>query len=113
MSKETFDNFIDKNKTKSLLTNKFDKNLNVTLIDKKEITEIIKPPFGWDNFYKKYKNSIGILEFSKIGFNKDRTQAFFYYSKISAFLNGSGHYAFYEKKNGKWKMILINMAWIS
>lgn len=106
-------NFKNQNKNKTVITNKFDKKLNVTLIDNKEMTELFKSHTGWDDFYKKCKNAIGIIEFSKIGFNKNKTQALFYYSKSSDFLNGHGNYIFFERKNGKWIKVLETMAWIS
>lgn len=105
--------FKNQNNNKFILENKFDKKLNVTFIDNKEITALFKSHTGWDDFYKKYNNAIGIIEFSRIGFNKSKTQALIYYSKVSGFSNGYGNYIFYEKINGKWIKVLEVMAWIS
>ena len=113
LAPETFKDFINKNKKESIIQNLFNKDLRINLIEKIETHELFKKHTGWDDFYKKYKNSDGILEFSRIGFNKNKTQAFFYYSKSSGFLNASGIYTFYEKKNGKWIYSSSFMAWIS
>ncbi|MDM1061488.1 hypothetical protein HXZ62_02795 [Empedobacter falsenii] len=100
---ETFNDFKNQN----------NKKLNVTFIDNKEITALFKSHTGWEDFYKKYKNAIGIIEFSRIGFNKSKTQALLYYSKTSGFSNGHGNYIFLKKINGKWIKVLEVMAWIS
>lgn len=113
LNQDAFNDFITKNKSKNVIQNSFEIKLNVSLIDEKEIADIFKSHTGWDDFYKKYKNSNGILEFSKIGFNTEKTQAFFYYSTTAGYENGSGNYILFEKKNGKWNYIFSLMAWIS
>ena len=110
---ETFNDFKNLNNKKFIFENKFDKKLNVTFIDNEEITALFKSHTAWEDFYKKYKNAIGIIEFSRIGFNKSKTQALLYYSKTSGFSNGHGNYIFLKKINGKWIKVLEVMAWIS
>ncbi|MFT3918915.1 hypothetical protein [Cloacibacterium sp.] len=114
LEKETFDDFIKINKTDSNLDSIFKNDKKVVIINENEIHEIFKDiNTGWNFFYKKFPNSIGLLRLSRIGFNKSKTQAFFYYDKTSGMLTGSGNYILFEKQNGKWTLKSSYMNWIS
>jgi len=68
---------------------------------------------GWENFNKIYSISTDLVEISRVGFNKNNTQAMIYYSRSNCGLCGSGYLCLYEFKNGKWYLIEKFMEWIS
>lgn len=57
---------------------------------------------GWENFKNKYPNSFGYIQFSRIGFNKDRNQALIYSTSSGGSFSAEGSYIFYVKEKEKW-----------
>ena len=58
---------------------------------------------SWEEIYDTYPNAIlHYYRFTKIGFNKEKTQAIFYYGYVFGGLGGGG-YLVYNKKRKKWK----------
>lgn len=113
IEKETFDSFMEQNKESSKLQINFKTKKKIVWTTKNEMTEIFRKGKGWKEFYEKYGKTQGILSFSNIGFNKAKTQALFYYGNQSDWLAGSGHLVLFEKINGKWKLSISTMLWIS
>ena len=68
---------------------------------------------GWDGFYLKYPGSPGLVTFSAVGFNRDRTQAFLYAGNSCGWLCGSGGYALLEKRDGRWLVVRQQNIWVS
>ena len=60
---------------------------------------------GWTEFYRQYPESGGIVEFSAVGFNVDKTIAVVYMGHMCGPLCGRGAFYVMEKRNGKWKEI--------
>lgn len=67
----------------------------------------------WNNFYRKYPNSQGIMELSKVGFNSRITQALVYQGNNKYSLYGSGYFILLTKKWGSWTIKYSIMVWIS
>lgn len=65
---------------------------------------------GWDEFYRKYRDSTGLSELSRVGFNKDQTLALLYYGNQRAYLQGKGYYIIL-KKDVKWNIVAMVKAW--
>ena len=68
---------------------------------------------NWDEYYKRFPNSNGILTFSRVGFSADSMQAFFYLSNRCGGLCGGGRYVVMEKHNGRWAVQNEIEMWIS
>jgi hypothetical protein len=71
---------------------------------------------GWNEFYRQYPESGGIVEFSAVGFNVDKTIAVVYMGHLCGPLCGRGGFHVLEKRDGKWKEIEWkgdSCAWIS
>lgn len=116
IQKETFDSFIEQNqKAEKLKINFKTKKKIIWLTDEEENEIFKKGEDGWENFYQnpKYRKSQGILIFSNIGFNKEKTQALLYYGNQSHWMSGAGYLILFEKINGKWKLSQSSLAWIS
>jgi hypothetical protein len=57
---------------------------------------------GWTGFREKYPKAGGIVTFSRVGFNPDRTQALVYRGYQCGGLCGGGNYYLLRRKNGGW-----------
>ena len=74
------------------------------------------PAEGWNKFYKRYPDSHGLVEFSAVGFNSQKTKALIYVVRQCGGLCGTGGYEFLVKRNGEWVKADIrahNCGWIS
>lgn len=67
----------------------------------------------WKEFYNDYENSNGIIRFSRIAFNENKTQAIFEIGHSYASLGGEGSIIYLKKKNNIWTIIKIIPTWIS
>ena len=69
---------------------------------------------NWKELSATYPDwNFSILEFSNIGFNEDKTQAFVYYGFDKGALTATGGYFIFEKKRGKWKIKACIPSWSS
>ena len=68
---------------------------------------------GWLTFYDCYPYSNGIINFSRIAINDEKTQAIFEIGHQSAGLSGYGSIIFLEKANNIWTIKEIINTWIS
>ena len=60
-----------------------------------------------------YPNRFGIVNFSRIGFNKDKTQAIVDIGFLQSGLSGFGMLILFEKKNDKWIVTKKINTWIA
>lgn len=60
---------------------------------------------GWDEYYRQYPESGGLIELSAVGFNVDKTVAVVYMGHSCGDLCGGGTFHVLEKVDGKWKPI--------
>ena len=67
----------------------------------------------WKNYYKTYGNTKGYAEFSNIGYNVKKNEAFIYSSVSCGEKCGEGYYYFLKKINGKWEICNKRRLWIS
>jgi len=58
----------------------------------------------WKKFYKKYRDSGGIFQFSNICYSLDGKEAIFYHSLSRHGLNAHGALAIMQNLNGEWKI---------
>jgi len=92
----------------------FDLNMKYVLVSKQEIEKIFKEGGGWwDEFYKRYPDSGGLIALSRPGFNPAMNQAIVYISHNCNALCGTGHYVLLEKSADRWKVVEQKMVWIS
>lgn len=83
--------------------------VDYVLLNEKESQDIK----GWDEFYKKYPNSPGIISVSRVGFNKEKNQAVVYVGLQSDYLAGRGVIFLLEKKDNSWQIKKQTLLWIS
>ena len=59
----------------------------------------------WDEYYRQYPDSGGVIEVSAVGFNPDKTIAVVYMGHSCGMLCGGGTFHVLEKIDGKWRPI--------
>lgn len=112
LSEETYEDFVAKNKESYILKDSFDVMAHIVLTSEEELNNLFEDD-GWSEFYEIYPSSQGIMNVSRVGFNTEMNQAFFYVGNQNHWLSGSGYYVLLEKKNGVWRIKNEVMIWIS
>lgn len=106
--------FGKKSITSDQLTKSLDLKLKYTLTPKEKIEQIFKSGLdGWDEFYRQFPDSNGLVGLSRAGINSRGDQAFVYMAHQCGGLCGSGHYLLLVKKNKEWIVQKKFMAWVS
>ena len=113
LSKETLDNFLQRNAQPGPLSSEMDLNAEYVLLTTEELSEISGQPNWGELLAEKYPGSYGYTIFSRVGFNNSLDQAVIYVGSVGGPLMGSGFYYLMEKKNGEWVITEKIMMWIS
>ena len=109
---ETLDNFLTKNQRPHRIGKLMGPRLNYVLVSTQEIKEIFRDQEGWDRFYQKYK-APGLLHFSRVGFDREKSQALLYVGHQQHWLVGSASYELRKKENEVWTLHQAGMGVIS
>jgi len=112
MDESVAKDFVAKNKTPHLLARKFPVKQEYVLLSEQEADEIFKHGW-WDDFYRKYPNSGGITEFSRVGFNSRGNQALVGAGNSSGGLAGIGLIILLDKEGGTWRVKWQEVIWVS
>jgi hypothetical protein len=112
-----FNDFIAKNDTTYNLDNKFNiSTKSISMISDEEIKYFFNPQDlnkDWNEFYEKYPKSNGMIQFSRIGLNSDKSQAIVEMGHYYASLGADGFLLYLVKENNSWRIIKIINTWIS
>ena len=98
---------------------KYDFNYDISIdgqyvfIGEQELTEIFDQENGWEQFYRAYPESSGLITFSRVGFNRQHNQALVYLGIQSDYLAGRGYLILLTKENDHWNIENITTSWIS
>ena len=110
---ETLDDYRAKNRRSHQLDADLSLDVPYVLLSEAELAEIFEQGGGWNQFYKVYPNSQGIMTLSRVGFNTQIDQALVYVGNRSDDKVGEGYYVLLTKKGGVWTVDNVVMAWIS
>lgn len=113
LSKSTFDDFLENNKSRVPLKDSFTLPVKRVFISDEELKTILKSELYWEGFYKKYPNSQGVMTLSNVGFDAQKKQALVYVSNIRGSLDAIGVYVVLEKQNDIWRVKERYEAWAS
>jgi hypothetical protein len=114
VDQQLLDDFKAKNAQSGLLEDRFSLKAAVKLISQEEVSRCFAQGGGaWDEFYKQYPNSQGLMTLSKVGFNAAGDKALVYMGNQSHFLAGAGYAVVLAKKDGVWKILNQVMLWVS
>jgi hypothetical protein len=115
LSQDTFDDFIQRNRTNRWLTPKLEIDRKYALVDYREIRRLA----GWDHpnttpgqmmeewkdFFKTYPATHGFVSLSRVGFNQQMDQALVHIGWRCPSLCGHWSLIMLTKKDGLWKMV--------
>ncbi|MBC7795825.1 MAG: hypothetical protein H7Z37_03010 [Pyrinomonadaceae bacterium] len=120
---EVFENYKLQNKIPAAIENYFKLPRKITIATKTEIDrffvydeyEIYKDPSkdGWKMLRLKYPETGHLVTFSRVGFNKKRTQALVSMVRGCGYTCGAGLYFSLNKVNGRWKIKKYAISWVS
>lgn len=114
LTQDTINDYQAKKVESRKLENSFTVSGKVVFLSEEEETQLFRNGLdGWNKFYKKYPEANGIITFSRVGFNKERTQALVYVGIGCGGLCGDGSFMFLEKINGKWSIRGNKNLWVS
>lgn len=117
---ETTTDFDSKNEKSILLEKLFDLKVPYVLVtDEKLKTIFVTDSNGyvsdesWNAFYKQYPGAPGILAFSRVGFDAQKTEAIVYVVIQSGLVGGAGRFFVLSKDREKWKVQKQVVIWLS
>ena len=67
--------------------------------------------YPFEAFFARFPSSYGALTFSRVAFNRDLTEAFFYTEHLCG-LCGEGKFVYMRKTDGKWAVAATASMWI-
>jgi hypothetical protein len=113
ISKETTDSYLAKNQSSSEIL-LGDIGINYRIVSAEEINGYFdERGKGWEEFYKKYPKSSGLIFFSRVGFNSQHNEAFVYVGHTCGGLCGSGGYVSLKKLGAGWAIQKSEGVWVS
>ncbi|MFZ5880724.1 MAG: hypothetical protein ACOY0R_15260 [Chloroflexota bacterium] len=102
LSDETINDFIAKNENSWQLSPDMNLGGEYTLLPQSEKDEMFNGRDCWRIMRERYPDSFGKYAFSRVGFNRDRSQALIYRSFMFDGEGGYGGYCILEKEAGSW-----------
>ncbi len=110
-----FESFVEKSKLKCSLDSNINKSVVLYKISQSDFLSYFKTDIykGYKELYEKYKDVTGIIEFSRIGYNQDRTSALAEICFYEAPLNSFGLFVWLKYENGKWTVVEEYLDWVS
>jgi len=87
-----------------LLQRRFEVDKPYELVTTETIRTLIKE-HDWDEFYKRYPDSGGIIRMTAVGFNRQKTLAIVFTGSQCNNLCGRGSFVLLKKVEGKWKAV--------
>jgi hypothetical protein len=102
LDEEGFKDLFEQNKQKTLLNFENHSQKKIVLLTHSSYEDIFGNNGGWYKYYKTFPKSNGLVRLSNFGFNKEGTQAVFFYAYLQEGRAGVGYLAIYEKINNQW-----------
>ena len=107
----TLDDFKRKNEAGGKLSNDFTSTSRVVLLSAEEERALCSD--DWASFHEKYPHASGVLSFSRVGLNQDRTEAVVYVDRMEGNLCGRGYLVLLSRGSEGWKIQQQCFLWIS
>jgi hypothetical protein len=115
LSASTIDDYKSKNQKSHRLRGELKHEIPSALVRDAEITRLFERDLrgGWQEFYRRYPESGGYVQLSRVGYSTDRTQALLFVRHGCADVCGSGHYILLQRGLDGWSTLAATRAWIS
>ena len=115
LAKETLAAFLEINKQEYPLEDHFQPGDHVVLLSQSDRNSLFDQNLeeSWQRFNQKYAGSQGLLTFSRVGFNSQKTQALVYFGNQKGSVDGAGYVVLLAYENDTWVVKKGLMLWIS
>jgi len=97
----------------SLAHSRITRKLKVISPMASQIKRIFEERQDWEEFYRQFPGSSGLLSFSNAGFNSTKTQAAFVTRMACGGLCGSAHLILMAREGVRWRTKGATMLWVS
>lgn len=113
LSEETLADFLAKNRRQHPVEPDFNPGGRLTCVSDEEFEHIFRDGEGWNRFRQRFPESDGTLRFSRVGLDRDVTQAMLYAGQQFDWSVGSGGFWLFSKSDGVWVEAGKSGAWLS
>jgi hypothetical protein len=113
LSEETLADFFAKNREQYPVEPGFNPGGRLICLSNEEFRHVFRDGEGWERFHRTFPESDGTLRFSRVGFNRDVTQAMIYAGQQFDWRIGSGGYWLFSRSDGVWTESGRLGTWIS
>lgn len=93
-----------RHKEPMLLQRRFEIDKPYELVSTETIGTLIRN-YNWDDFYKRYPDSGGIIRVTAVGFNRQKTLAIVFTGSTCNNQCGRGSFVLFKKVDGKWRSV--------
>ncbi len=113
LDEETLADFLAKNREQHPVEPDLNPGGRLICVDDEEFHLIFRDGEGWERFRRTFPESDGTLRFSRVGFDRDVTQAMLYAGQQFDWNVGSGGFWLFSKAGGAWVESGRAGTWIS
>lgn len=113
LSEETLTDFLAKNRRQHPVEPDLNPGGRLTCVSDEEFEHIFRDGEGWNRFRQRFPESDGTLRFSRVGLDRDVTQAILYAGQQFDWSVGSGGFWLFSKADGVWVEVGKSGAWLS
>jgi hypothetical protein len=113
LGEETLADFLTKNREQHPVEPDLNPGGRLICLSDEEFKHIFRDREGWERFRQMFPESDGTLRFSRVGLNRDATQAMIYAGQQFDWHIGSGGYRLFSKSDGVWTESGRLGTWIS
>ena len=113
LDEETLADFVAKNRERHPVAPDFDPEGRLVCLDDGQFHHLFRDSEGWERFRRAFPGSDGTLRFSRVGLDRDATQALIYAGQQFDWNVGSGGYRLFSKDDGSWTERGRVGVWIS
>lgn len=110
---ETLGDFLAKNREQHPVEPDLNPEGRLICLSDEEFRHVFRDREGWERFRQTFPESDGTLRFSRVGLNRDVTQAMLYAGQQFDWHIGSGGYWLFSKSDGVWTEVGRLGTWIS
>ncbi len=113
LAEETLADFLAKNREQHPVEPDLNPGGRLICVDDEEFHHIFKDREGWEHFRQTFPESDGTLRFSRVGLDREVTQAMLYAGQQFDWNTGSGGFWLFSKSDGVWADSGRLGSWIS
>jgi hypothetical protein len=113
LDEETLTDFLAKNRVQHLVEPDLNPGGRLVCVGDEEFEHIFRDGDGWARFRREFPGSDGTLRFSRVGLDRDATQAMLYAGQQFDWNVGSGGFWLLSKLDGEWTEAGRFGSWIS